>query len=140
MRRLLQPRALVDPALGLCGARPAAVAQVAARPDRLGAVGATDRRVAAIVERVVREVVLTDVVPDVSLGPVRKRVQLPEVEALVPAELRRLGTGAGVCPADAGDPAVYGRESAPHRLDLADATAGVGVAVPQLRPVLGLLL
>src|SRR3954452_16004442 len=116
MRRVVEPRALVDPALGLCGARPAAVAQVAARPDRLRAVGAADRRIAAIVERVVREVVLTDVVPDVALGPIGERVQLPEVEALVPAELRRLGTAAGVCPADAGGPAVYGREGPAHRL------------------------
>src|SRR6186997_1627247 len=131
---------LVDPALGLCQARPAARAQVSTRFDRLGAMGATDRRVAAIVKRVVREVVLTDVVPNVALGPVREGVQLPEVEALVPAELRGLGTGAGVCPADAGDPAVYGREGAAHRLDLADAAAGVGIAVPQLRSVLGLLL
>src|SRR3954469_3078665 len=138
--RRLQPRALVDPALGLCGARPAAVAQVAARADRLRAVGAADRRIAAIVERVVREVVLTDVVPDVALGPVRERVQLPEVEPLVPAELRRFGTSAGVCPTDAGGPAVYGRKGLAHRLDLADAAAGIRVAVPQLRAVLGLLL
>ena len=102
--------------------------------------GAADRRVAVIVERVVREVVLTDVVPDVALGPVRERVQLPEVEALVPAELRRLGAAAGVLAADAGDPAVYGREGPAHRLDLADAAAGVGVAVPELVAVLGGLL
>src|SRR6185436_19673726 len=82
---------LVDPALGLFEARPAAVARAAALLDRFGAVGAADRRVAAIVERVVREVVLMDVVPDVALGPVRKRVELPELEALVPTELRGLG-------------------------------------------------
>src|SRR4029077_9370975 len=99
--------------------------------------GAADRRVAAIVERVVREVVLTDVVPDVALGPVGERAQLPEVKPLVPAELRRLGTGAGVRPADAGDPAVYGRERLAHRLDLADPAAGVRVALPELVAVPG---
>ena len=131
---------LVDPALGLFETRPAAGARRAARPDRLGAVGAADRGVALIVQRVVREVVLMDVVPDVALGPVRERVQLPEPEALVPAELRGLGATAGVLAADAGDPAVDGRERPAHRLDLAHAAAGVGVALPELVAVLGRLL
>src|SRR5882757_6120551 len=99
---------LVDAALGLGDAGPAAVAKVAARAHRLRAVRAADRGVAAIVERVVREAVLMDVVPDVSLGPVGQRVQLPEAELLVPGELRGPGSGAGIRSADAGDPAVYG--------------------------------
>src|SRR5436305_5848861 len=83
---------LIDPALGLFEPRPAAIAGRTAHTDRLGAVGATDRGVALIVERVIREVVLMDVVPDVAFGPVRERVELPELKALVPAELRSAGT------------------------------------------------
>src|ERR1700712_2934381 len=78
---------LVDPALSLCDTRPATVARRAAGTDRLRAVRAADRGVAVVVKRVVRKVVLTDVVPDVALGPVGKRIQLPEVEFLVPAKL-----------------------------------------------------
>src|SRR4051794_10806474 len=130
----------VDPALGLCDARPAAIARRAARPNRLRAVRAADRRVAVIMERVVREVVLTDVVPDVALGPVRDWIQLPKIEFLVPAELRSFGSGGGVSAADASDPAVYGRKRPPHRLDLAQAAAAVGVALPELVAVLGCLL
>src|ERR671930_392451 len=41
------------------------------------AVRAADRRVAAVVQRVVGEVVVDDVAPDVGLGPVGERVGLP---------------------------------------------------------------
>src|SRR6185503_6686875 len=55
-------------------------------------------------------------------------------------ELRGLGPGARIAAPDAGDPAVYGRESAPHGLNLAQAAAAVGVALPELVAVLGGLL
>src|ERR1700760_4379717 len=132
---------LVNSALGLFDPGPAAVAKVAARAHRVRAVRAADRGVAAIVKRVVRKTVLMDVVPDVSLGPVGERVQLPEAKFLVPGQLRGPGSGAGIRPADAGDPAVYGCEGAAHRLDLAHSAAGVRVALPELVAVLvGLLL
>src|SRR4051794_31978685 len=99
--------ASVDPALGLRAADPAAVARGAPGPDRLGAVGAADRWVAAIVKRVVRDPAIADVVPDVALGPVRERVHLPEVKALVQGELGGGRAAAGVGPADAGDPDVH---------------------------------
>src|SRR3954451_17445967 len=59
----------VQAALDLVGAGPATVAA----PAGDGAVGAPDRVVAAVVQRVIGHVVLRDVMPDVLLGPVRER-------------------------------------------------------------------
>src|SRR5918996_3764846 len=71
--------------LGVPG--PATRARILAGPGLSGAVGAADRGVALVVEGVVGDVVLLDVLPDLLLGPVRERVELPEAEALVPREL-----------------------------------------------------
>src|SRR6478736_685478 len=127
----------VDPALGLRGADPAPGAGVAARAHRLGAVGAADRRVAAVVQRVVGDPMLPDVVPDVALGPIGERVQLPEAEPLVPGELRRRRAVRGVPAADAGDPRLDRAERPAHRLHLAQAAAGVRLPLPELVAVLG---
>src|SRR4051794_577169 len=64
----------VQPAFRLLCVRPAT--GPAARGNR--AVGAPDRLVAAIVERVVRQAVLVDVGPHPGLAPIRERVGLPE--------------------------------------------------------------
>src|SRR5512133_2645342 len=121
----------VDPALCFRRSCPAPGARILAGADRLGAMGAADRRVALVVQRVVRNAVLADVVPDVLLRPVRDRVQLPEPEAPVPGELRRAGPVLGVLAADPGDPCVDAGERLAHRLDRADAAAGGGSALPQ---------
>src|ERR671931_1807125 len=115
-------------ALDLVGLRPAAFAG-AAGP---GAVRAADRGVAAIVELVVGDVVLDDVAPDVLLGPVRQRVGLPELVLLVPLELRGPRSHRRLLAAKPGDPAVDVRKRLVHRRDLADAAAGVLIAVPEL--------
>src|SRR3954447_6776080 len=77
----------VEAALDLVRARPAAVTPVAGVGARLAA----DRRIAAIVQRVVRQIVREDVVPDVALGPVGERRRLPQPVLGIPAEPRRLG-------------------------------------------------
>src|SRR5689334_2563398 len=51
----------VQPALDLVAAAPAARTRVFARRDRAGAVGAADTRVAAVVQRVIRQLVADDV-------------------------------------------------------------------------------
>src|SRR6266508_6213390 len=86
-RRRSALESAVEAALGLLGARPAASAGVLARCRLPGAVGAADRGIALIVERVVGDVVLADVVPDLLLRPVGERVEFPQAEALVPGEL-----------------------------------------------------
>ena len=95
-------------AFDLAGARPAAVAAVAG----LRAVGAADRGVATIVERVVRQPALADVGAHPGVVPVGEGVRLPELVRLVPAELRRVGARRRLVAAQAGDPAVEPLEGA----------------------------
>src|SRR3954454_10860995 len=78
----------VQPALGLVGPGPAALAAVARQRARRAA----DRLVAAVVQFVVRQVALVDAPPQILLGPVVERVELPDAAAVV--ELDRLGAGA----------------------------------------------
>ena len=78
----------VQPALGLVQPRPAALA--AGAGVRAGR--AADRRVALVVQRVIREVALGDPPPEVLLGPVDERVELPDPALVV--ELDRLRVGA----------------------------------------------
>src|SRR4051794_1542749 len=51
--------------------------------DRPGARLAADRRVALVVERVVRDALAADVVPDLLLRPLRERVQLHDRAVVV---------------------------------------------------------
>src|SRR4051794_26709018 len=126
----------VQPALRLVQFRPAAVAAL----RRKRAVRAADRLVAAIVQRVVRHVVLVDVGPHLRLAPIRERVRLPQPVALVEGELRGEAARVRLRPAQPGDPAVDVFERASQRRDLANAAARVGVGLPQLRPEPLLLL
>src|SRR6478752_67277 len=129
--------ARVDAALDLVRARPASGAVAA----RVGAVRASDRGVAAIVQRVVGDVVGGDVGPDVALGPVGQRVELPQAVLAVPVQLGRVGAPGRLIAAQPGDPGVDVGEGLVERRDLADRAAAVGVAVPQRLAVpLGLLV
>src|SRR3954469_9146387 len=125
----------VQPTFRLPGVRPAPAAAL----RRKRAVGAADRLVAAVVERVIRQIVLVDVGPDLRLAPVRERVDLPQPVQLVVAELRREAAALRLLAAEAGDPGVDRRQRALQRRDLADAAAGVGVRLPELGAVLDLL-
>src|SRR3954447_23642258 len=69
----------VQPALGLVGTGPAAVAATAG----LRARRAADRLVAAVVQLVVGQVALVDAAPQVLLGPLDERLVLPDPAALV---------------------------------------------------------
>ena len=118
----------VEPALGL-----AAPAQRPSRPvPGRRAVRAADRSVTALVERVDRQLALADVRPDVVVRPVGERARLPELVALVPAELRRRPRGVGdwsrrtpvIQPVEA-------RERGAERADLADRATEVGVPLPE---------
>src|SRR5262245_30802643 len=77
----------INAALAPVGSGPAAGTFAFALTGLRGAGHAPDRRVALVVKWVVRHVMLLDVVPDSLVVPVRERVQLPEPEPLVPAEL-----------------------------------------------------
>src|SRR6187402_757365 len=70
------------------------------------AVRAPDRSVSTFVQFVYWQFALVDIPPDVLVRPVRERARLPELVALVPAELRRVYAGRRLVAADARDPAV----------------------------------
>src|SRR4051794_8329018 len=125
------PYSTVEPAFRLLGVGPAAASTV----GRKRAVGAADRLVAAIVKRVVRQLVLVDVGPHLRLAPVGERVGLPQAVALVERELRREAPRVGLRAAQAGHPAVHVGERALQRGDLADPAARVRVRLPQLGSV-----
>src|SRR5215207_2983862 len=122
----------VNAALELVRARPAAGALLLLRRDRPGAGDASDRAEADVVEVVVRNLVDPDVGPDALLVPVRERVQLPDLVALRPLHLRRGRAARRLVAPDAGDPGVVGLQRLQQRLDLADMTAAVGVAIPEV--------
>src|SRR5699024_9276013 len=78
----------MQPALGL---RPTGPPALAARAGQR-AVRTPDRRVAMLVQLVVRKLALADVVPAALVVPVGERVRLPQLVVLVPAHLRRVRT------------------------------------------------
>ena len=98
----------VQAALGLVGARPAALAAAAG----LRAGRAADRLVALVVQRVVGQVALVDPPPQVLVGPVRQRVVLPQAALLVAFDQLGARARGSLLAADAGDPALGARERA----------------------------
>src|SRR3954454_7564798 len=122
------PQRLVQPALRLVGIGPAALAS---RVRRQRAVRAADRRVAAVVQLVVRDLVTRDVLPHVALRPVGQRVRLPQPVAQVPVDLLGAPARGRLLAPQARDPAVDVGQRALQRRDLADAAALVGLTRPQ---------
>src|SRR5207245_2682309 len=72
--------------------------------------------------------------------PVDERVDLPDAVAVRPLHLRRGRAARRLLAPDAGDPRVVRLERTQQRLDLADVTAAVGVALPQVRALAPVLL
>src|SRR5436190_5687894 len=116
----------VDPAL-LRRVRlppPATRALLLAGLDRARARSAADRRVALVVERVVRDVVLAHVVPDLVLRPLGERVQLDDrAVVVVDLDLADVRARRPLVAAQAGDPGVESMQHLRQRLHLADVAA-----------------
>src|SRR5919201_1676398 len=105
--RLFDQRSVhVDPAFELPRAGPAAGALVLARPDRTRARDAADRGVAAVVQRVVRNLVYVDVGVDPFRVPVDEGLDLPNAVPLRPLDPLRVRTRRALLAADPGDPGV----------------------------------
>jgi hypothetical protein len=77
----------MEAALGLAEARPAARSRVLAGSDSARAVGATDARVALIVQRVVGHIVLVNVPPHLFGIPVDDGVNFYQAELGIPLDL-----------------------------------------------------
>src|SRR5437588_9734587 len=101
-------------ALALVLAGPAPVATLA----RLRARRAPDRGVTAIVQRVVRQLVPVDIAPDVLLGPVDQRVDLPDPPLWVALDLGGASAVRSLLATDARDPCVDVLEGPLERGDL----------------------
>src|SRR5215212_8921261 len=130
----------MDSTFDLVRARPAAGALVLVRHDRARARDAADRRVADVVQRVVRNLVYVHVRLHALRVPVDERLDLPDAVALRPLDAPRVLPRQRLLAADPGDPGVVGRERALERLNLAKVAAAVGIALPEVRPLLRMLL
>src|SRR5229473_1705686 len=112
----------VQAALGLVLPCPAALAAGAGVRARRAA----DRLVAAVVQRVVGQVVLRDEAPYVAVAPVGQRVELPQAVGLVPFELGGVRAGGRLLTPQAGDPRVQVAERALQRGHLLHRAAVLG--------------
>src|SRR5712692_808700 len=130
----------MDPTFDLVGVRPAAGTLVLALDDGTRARDAADRRVADVVQRVVRNLVHADVRLHALRVPVDDRLDLPDVVALAPLDAPRVRARERLLAADAADPGSEGLERALERLDLANVAAAVRIALPQVRAFVRVLL
>src|SRR6266487_1526369 len=96
----------VNATFELVRAGPAAGALLFVGRGRPGAGNASDRAVAGLVQRVVRNLVDLDVGPDGLLVPVGERMELPDAVALRPLQLRRRRPAGRLVAPDPGDPGV----------------------------------
>src|SRR5580765_8522972 len=130
----------MDAALELVRAGPASRSLVLALDDGTSAWDAADGRIARVVQRVVGNLVDVDVRLDALGVPVDDGLDLPDAVALRPFDPLCIGARQRLLAADAGDPCVVGSQRPLERLDLADVTAAIGVALPEVRPFLDRLL
>lgn len=68
------------------------------------AVRAPNAGIPAIVQRIVRKIVVMDIAPDFRVRPVGERVDLDQVKLRVPRDLESAGPGRSLVATDAGDP------------------------------------
>src|SRR5689334_2442596 len=123
---LFRGGAVVQPALLVLGRLPppAASADVLAGLDCPGAGRAADRGIAARVQRIDRQSVLSRVAPDLRLAPGGERIELEDA-SVGAVDLRDgdLRAGDRLLAAQPGDPRRLVRERARERLELADGAA-----------------
>src|SRR6056297_3414909 len=98
--------AAVQAAFGFLKTRPTPRPLVFTDADGTGARLATDAGIAAVVQRVVGNVVVRDHRPDVFLGPIRQRADFYQLKLVVPADDRRLGTIGTLVATDRAGPGV----------------------------------
>src|SRR3989442_1735312 len=130
----------MNAALELVRAGPPAGALLLVGTGRPGARNATDRPVPHVVERVVRNFVVTDVTPDIGFCPLGKRLNLPDAVPLGALDLPRAGPRRGLLAPNSGHPRGVRAQHLDQRLDLADVAAPVGVRLPEVRPLVLVLL
>src|ERR1700730_4161195 len=93
--------------------RPASGARIFSRPHTSRAMGASNAGIAAIVQRIVGQVVVMDVTPDFCGGPIDERVDLDQMKLRVPLHFESAGARRGLIATDAGHPRAQPRELVP---------------------------
>src|SRR5216683_2832855 len=136
---LHQSRVAMNAAFELVRSRPPPRPFVLTDDNGTRARNAADRRIARVVQRVVRNLVHVDVGLDALRVPVDDRLDLPHAVPLRPLDALCVGACQRLLAADAGDPGVIRSERPLERLDLTDVTAAIGVALPQVRALLNRL-
>src|SRR5687768_10412766 len=97
---------------------PAARARILAGTHRARARLAADRAIAAVVQRVVRDLVGAKVLPHVGLAPFGERADFPQAPPRIVLGLGEGGAPGGLVASQARDPRALARERAAERLDL----------------------
>ena len=133
-KRCARQRALelrqMNAAFGLGLSGPTAAARVFAGLHRLGAREAADRQIAVGDQRVLAQIMRAHIVGEVGRRPARQRV---DADARADRLEHRQGAPRrGLEALAAGQPGAERFDRTRHRLDLADAAAGVGVALVQI--------
>src|SRR5262249_2155860 len=101
---------------------------------------AANARIALVVERIVRHVMLEDKRPDVLLGPLQERVDLHQAEFGVPLDNAGAGAVGRLVAADRTDPGVVAGDGAAQRHNLAVVAGLVSAVAVERAAVLGLVL
>src|SRR5215216_7853450 len=86
----------------------------------LGARPATNAGVTIIMQRIVRQVILLDMFPDLITRPCRKRIELDHLIGIVPFDKFCVGAESRLVAADAGDPGIVVGKELSLRDDLPD--------------------
>ena len=114
---------------------PATGARICTGLDRTRAWRATDARIAAIVQSVVRQVARLDVGPHVLLRPIEQRTDLPQAVPLIPRHRLAERTLLRLLAAHARDPGTMTGDRALERLDLADVAATLPLLDTQVEAI-----
>src|SRR3989442_12759946 len=127
IRLLHQSCIAMDAALDLVRSGPASGTFVLTSADGTRAGDAADRRIARVVQGVVRNLVHMDVGLDALRVPIHDGLDLPDAVVLRPLDALCVGASQRLLAPDAGDPGVVGRERPLERLDLADVAAAIRI-------------
>src|SRR5262245_40337266 len=125
----------VQTALLLFPPAPAARARILSGSHGTRAWPAADARVAAVVQRVVRDVLGADVRPHMVVGPGHQRIDLQQVERFVALDDAGGRAVLRLVTADRGHPGLEAGHRLAQRLDLAELAAAVRGALPERRTV-----
>ena len=124
----------VKTAFFLCPSPPSTCARVLPCQNRSGARNTANAGIPLLVQRVVGEMVLTNVRPHVGAGPRRERIDFHQAESLIAFQHPRTEAIGRLIPPNRRDPRLETGQRRPQRKDLADFAAAVRVAVPELGP------